>query len=146
MPRMGVAGSSDVMLDTRVLDQILATCDTRAEDVCTRIAYLVEQDAKMNAPYDTGALSASISTTTRTSDGGGEGAAAAANPKAMAVSLPKPEAPYYAVVGPCVDYGIYQEFGTSRMAAHPYLLPAVDRAYAKFRDPSQWKGIFSGRA
>lgn len=144
MARMGVVGSSDVMLDTRVLDQILATCDTNAENVCTRVALLVEQDAKMNAPYDTGALSASISTTTRTGDGGGEGAALAANPKAMTVSLPKPAAPYYAVVGPCVEYGIYQEFGTSRMAAHPYLLPAVDRAYAKFRDPSQWKEIFRG--
>ena len=145
MARMGVVGSSDVMLDTRVLDQIIATCDTNAETVCVRVGYLVEQDAKMNAPYKLGALSGSIETVTREGEShDGRGAALDANPKVNVVEIPKPVAPFYAHVGPCVEYGIYQEFGTSRMAAHPYLLPAVDRAYAKFRDPSQWKEIFRG--
>lgn len=29
-------------------------------------------------------------------------------------------------VGPSVEYGLYQEFGTRRMAAHPYLIPAAE--------------------
>jgi HK97 gp10 family phage protein len=31
-----------------------------------------------------------------------------------------------------VEYGIYQEFGTSRMAAQPWLIPAVEKWREKF--------------
>lgn len=37
-----------------------------------------------------------------------------------------------AVVGTPVHYAIYVEFGTSRMAARPYLLPALERAKKPF--------------
>ena len=33
---------------------------------------------------------------------------------------------YSGLVGTAVDYGIYQEFGTRKMKAQPYLAPAVD--------------------
>ena len=31
------------------------------------------------------------------------------------------------VAGPTADYGIYQEFGTSKMAGQPYMNPALDQ-------------------
>lgn len=62
----------------------------------------IERDAKILSPVDTGDLENSISTTV--SDAG------------MTVE-----------VGPTVDYGIYQEFGTSTMPGTPYLGPASDR-------------------
>ena len=34
-------------------------------------------------------------------------------------------------VGTNVEYAVYVEFGTSRMAAQPYLRPAAERAMAK---------------
>lgn len=69
-------------------------------------ALRIERDAKIMAPVDTGNLRNSISTTLA---GDGRGARMTAE------------------IGPTASYGIYQELGTSRMAAHPFLFPAADR-------------------
>lgn len=69
-------------------------------------AYRMEATAKAAAPVDTGALKSSISTSF---EGGGRYGAIAA------------------VIGPTVDYGLWQEIGTSRMPPQPYLGPAFDR-------------------
>lgn len=71
----------------------------------------IEADAKNLSPIDTGALRNSIS-----SDITGNGSFTT-----MAGE-----------VGPTVDYGIWQEIGTSRMAAQPYLAPAFDRRIPGF--------------
>jgi HK97 gp10 family phage protein len=39
-----------------------------------------------------------------------------------------------AVIGPSVDYGLYVEFGTRRMAARPYMRPAAEAVYPRFTD------------
>ena len=59
---------------------------------------LVEADAKAMAPVDTGALRASITS----------------KPAGMRCDI-----------GTNVEYAIYQEFGTYKMAAHPFLVPAL---------------------
>lgn len=59
---------------------------------------LVETDAKAMAPVDTGLLRGSITSV----------------PEGMTCEI-----------GTNVEYGIYQEFGTYKMAAHPYLVPAL---------------------
>lgn len=71
----------------------------------------IEADAKAEAPVDTGALRNSIST-----DITGDG-------RFLSMA---------GEVGPTVDYGIWQEIGTSRMPAHPYLAPAFDRRAPTF--------------
>ncbi|WP_435744908.1 HK97-gp10 family putative phage morphogenesis protein [Nocardioides sp. SYSU DS0663] len=71
-----------------------------------RTALAIEADAKALAPVDTGALQGSISTTI--SGDGRHGAMAAE-------------------IGPTVDYGVYQEYGTSTQAGTPFLGPAFDR-------------------
>lgn len=70
-----------------------------------KTAYGIERSAKANAPVDTGALRNSISTSFA---GDGRSGAMAAE------------------IGPTVDYGIYVEFGTSRMAGQPFMGPAYD--------------------
>lgn len=70
----------------------------------------VEADAKSLAPVDTGALRSSIASTI---SGGGS--------------------TITGEVQPGVNYAIYQEMGTSRMAAQPFLFPALERQAGPFQ-------------
>ncbi len=80
----------------------------KAKAVVAEHAYLLEQKAKDKAPFKTGALKNSIST--EFEEGG-----------------------LRAIVAPHVEYAIYQELGTYKMAAHPYLGPAAEEVGPKFR-------------
>lgn len=66
----------------------------------------IQRDAKILAPVDTGNLRSSIST-----DYTGDGR----------------HGTMTAEIGPTAHYGIYLEFGTSKMRAQPFLFPATDR-------------------
>lgn len=68
----------------------------------------IETYAKVLAPVSTGALRDSI---TAQSDGD-----------------------LSAVVGSDLDYAVYQEYGTSRMPAQPFLTPATDQGAVDFAD------------
>lgn len=83
----------------------------KAAAVFRKTIHDIEADAKTLSPIDTGALRNSIS-----SDITGSGSFTAMTGE----------------VGPTVDYGIWQEIGTSRMAAQPYLAPAFDRRVPGF--------------
>lgn len=69
-----------------------------------RTAFKIEQRAKILAPVDTGNLRRSIQTAF--------------------------EGDLTAVVFVAAEYGIYVEFGTRRMRAQPFLLPAAEEAIA----------------
>lgn len=71
-----------------------------AEVVVAKGAHDVVADAQVLAPYEFGTLTASIG----------------ADVDALSF-----------VAGPTVEYGEYQELGTSKMAPQPYLAPAFDR-------------------
>lgn len=77
-----------------------------------RAAYAIQADAQALAPVDTGTLRASISTSI---EGDGRFGAMTAE------------------IGPTVEYGIYQEFGTSTQPGQPYLTPAFDRQVGSFQ-------------
>lgn len=77
----------------------------RAADAIAKTALDIERDAKMLAPVDTGYLRNSISV-----DVGGTAWGR-----------------LHAEIGPTAEYGVYVEYGTSRMAPQPYLGPAADR-------------------
>lgn len=70
-----------------------------AERVVAKVAHDIEASAKANAPVDTGNLKGSIS-----SDVNG----------------------LTAEIGPTASYGGFQEYGTSKMHAQPFMGPAVD--------------------
>lgn len=75
-----------------------------------RIALEIEGEAKRLAPVDTGNLKSSLRTEK-------------ADPDGLSV-----------LVGSFgVNYAAYQEFGTSRMKAQPYLRPAVEKLKARLR-------------
>lgn len=89
-----------VKLDTKVLDRMRKDLDMNTDQVLAGIAHAVEGEAKMKAPYLTGALKNSI------------------------ITVKKRLGLYWVQDG--VEYGVYQELGTSRMAAHPFLVPAIE--------------------
>lgn len=87
------------------IPQIVAQMQARAIQAVARTVFEIEGSAKMRAPVDTGALRASI---TGEADG-----------LSGTVSTDR-------------DYAAYQEFGTSRMAAHPYMVPAAEAGMQTF--------------
>jgi len=103
-----------IKLDTRILDRMARDLNRNTDRVIATIAHQVEAEAKQLAPVDTGALKSSIHT-------GRVGVA-------------------HYVVADGVEYGIYQELGTSRMAAHPFVIPAVESVGRQIVD--RWGPIF----
>lgn len=84
-----------------------------AATVVRRTAAAIERDAKIFVPVDTGNLKNSISTDILGSGAGVE---------------------IEAQIGPTASYGVYVELGTSRMAPHAYMGPALDRNSPGFVD------------
>ena len=107
-----------VFTDTRNLNNLIRRIPQRARDRVKAVAFQIEALAKMKAPVDTGSLRNSIYTSLKDEN----------NPPEVATeALPNPSNELTAFVGPSVEYGIYQELGTSTMDAQPYLLPAARR-------------------
>jgi HK97 gp10 family phage protein len=91
-----------VIIDTKKLDDFAKKINGTTSDALKSVALQTEGLAKTYAPVDTGALKNSLHTEK------------------------KAELSY--IVGDGVEYGIYQELGTYKMAAHPFLVPALKRA------------------
>lgn len=72
----------------------------KAAAVIRKTASDIEADAKNLAPVDTGNLRSSIGKSVNA---------------------------LHAEIGPSAEYGIYQEYGTSKMAPQPFMGPAFDR-------------------
>ena len=79
------------------------------EKATKQTALAAQADARDNAPVDTGNLKQSISTEH-------ERSAEAAT----------------STVYTNVEYGLYQEMGTVKMAAHPYMMPALNANKSTF--------------
>lgn len=104
-----------VTMDFRPLDKLTEQTRPRAEALLKQAAFEVEAEAKKRAPVDTGALRNSLTT---------EGVGSQ----------------LYWQVHDGVEYGIFQELGTSRMAAQPFLVPAVESLRGKFE--RLWAELF----
>lgn len=105
-----------VFTDTSNLNRLISRIPGNRAKVVKSIAFQVEAIAKMKAPVDTGALRNSIYTATSESN---------TPPTEATEQLPTPDNEVTAFVGPSVEYGIYQELGTSFFSAQPFLLPAL---------------------
>lgn len=103
--------SSQVLALSGAIRKNAGAVGARTAAAIRKTAHDIEADAKGFAPVDTGFLRNSISTTISGDGRFGEIAA---------------------VIGPTAEYGIYQEVGTSKMPAHPYLAPAFDRRIGGF--------------
>ena len=107
--------NSRVTTDTTRLNRLIDRIPGNRKKAIKAVGFRVEALAKMKAPVDLGNLRNSIYM--RSSE---------ENPVSEIATeeLPKPpESSVY--IGPSVEYGIYQELGTSVMDAQPYMLPAL---------------------
>jgi len=108
----------EVKLDTRELERIAKGLNANVDDVLGILAHQVEGISKALAPVDTGALKSSINT--------------------------KRVKNNYWRVQDCVEYGIYQELGTSRgVPPHPFMVPAAEKVAKDLSDGQIWRRIFS---
>jgi HK97 gp10 family phage protein len=99
-------------------------------------AFNIEARAKNEAVVDTGAMRAAIYTVTRNSSGYSSAAAQAESlqPGApMQTEVPPPEKDTSAVVHAGMNYSVYVEYGTTKMAAQPFIAPAVAAEQPNFQ-------------
>jgi HK97 gp10 family phage protein len=104
-----------VTLDTKTLDRITAEANKEAAVIVKAGAFAVEGQAKTRAPVDTGALKSSLEAEENGS-------------------------PLRWWVHDGVEYGIFQELGTSKMGAQPFLVPAVEAVRDNWTD--LWRKFF----
>lgn len=104
-----------VSTDTGGLEKIMANCDSVTPETVRGFAAETEGYAKGFSPVDTGALRSSIQ--------------------------------WYMIgdatarIQPDVEYDIYQELGTYKMAAQPFLTPAIEAVAGKFISPNTWSPL-----
>lgn len=113
-----------------LIPEIGEKLEVAANQILRKAALDCEAAAKGNAPVATGFLRDSIYTRTATSSGYGQ----AGEPPPGAELLPEVDKPdsgtAYVAVG--ANYGVFVEFGTSKMAAQPYLVPAAEAVGPSF--------------
>ena len=97
-----------IVLDTAALDKIIAESKPKAAEIVHKYGIVITGDAAKGAPVDTGALRNSI-----TSESGMTG-----------------ELEF--TVSDGVEYGIFQELGTHKMGAHPFMVPALEKWADRF--------------
>jgi hypothetical protein len=135
-----------VEVDTSDFERFSVKLPLEIEQAVRRSAFFLEGHASLLAPYDTGALKASIYTDTFVSTEREraiataralwaarhlqvvEGDASEERASALGPIAPAPDSPrspFEAVVAAGMEYAIYLEYGTSRMAARPYFQPAI---------------------
>lgn len=115
--------SIEVKLDTKGLEALIKTSPEQVDTAVRATAFQVQGIAQMLSPVATGANRNSIYTKTSKGNVGSPGELGDILP---AVGLGE------AVIGPSMEYSFFLEFGTSRMAARPYLTPAAEQAQRLF--------------
>ena len=110
------------------LPELTAEIEKAASEIVRKTAYDLKALAQAEAPVATGFLKNSIYTVTK-------GESTYTSIPSSGPTLPEVEPPTdattaYVAVG--AEYGVYLEFGTSHMAAQPYLYPAADAVRPAF--------------
>ncbi len=98
--------SLTIKLEFNRFPEIAEALPVETGEIVKETAYEIEGEAKVRAPVDTGALRASIET-----------------------SHP---ARTRSEVATGVEYGVYQEYGTVKMPAQPFMTPAAEAARPRF--------------
>jgi HK97 gp10 family phage protein len=111
--------SITVKLDTSKLEALIKDAPEQIDAAVRATAFQVQAIAQGLSPVLTGANRNSIYTKTSKGVNGSPGELGDILPSASIGE---------AYVGPSMEYSAFLEYGTSRMAARPYLTPAAEQA------------------
>lgn len=109
--KVEVIGKKEILNKLKAIDADLAT--KTLEQAAEAGAEIIEKAASQKAPRKTGKLATSITHEVKEPTRTGVEVAIGPNTKAF--------------------YGLFQEFGTSKMPAHPFLRPAFDENSSKVK-------------
>lgn len=123
------------MTDFNHIPALKAALHKAIAEHVAKTAQEVKDGAVARSPDETGFLESSIYLVTHESSTYGQGVGAAPEDATLLPEVQKPEDDQTAYVAVGASYGEYVEFGTSKMPAHPYLIPAADAARSAFADP-----------
>jgi HK97 gp10 family phage protein len=104
-----IEGLSDV---NSAFKKLQKACPEAAKKAITKAALLVEKEAKLRCPVDTGRLRSSITHEITEEFGGNANGA---------------------LVGTNTEYAPHVEFGTRKQKAQPYLIPALQEAVTRIK-------------
>jgi HK97 gp10 family phage protein len=113
-------------VDFNHLPEIKAAIHKAAVQLVKKAAFDVQAAAMSKAPVATGYMKSSVYTVTSDASTYGAGVVGGGPGSYLLPQVPKPPTDEIAYVAVGANYGIYVEYGTSRMAAQPYLTPAAD--------------------
>ena len=106
-----------VKTDTRGIEKIIANCDNLTPQIVATYGMKCSGYAKTFAPVDTGFLMNTIDSTMIDDT--------------------------TARIQSEAEYDIYQELGTYKMAAHPFLAPAAEQVAGEFLSPQTWTPLIN---
>jgi hypothetical protein len=134
-------------LDTSGLDKIVKNLDKNATKSGRKVAFWIEGRAKSYAPVQTSALRNSIYVNAKGENHYDEAASKVKSlqPGAETEEHPAPTGITMAVVGPCVEYAEYVEFGLkskSNYQAQPYFTSALMDAEVEFELEATWEDLW----
>jgi HK97 gp10 family phage protein len=101
--------------------------------IVKKAAFDVQALAQARCVVQTGYLKSSIYTHTFDSSTYGQGVVGGGPGAYLLPDVGKPANDQTAFVGVGANYGVYVEFGTSKMAAQPYLTPAADEVAPSYQ-------------
>ena len=111
-----------ISVNKEVLEKMIAAFDSNLADIGQRVGDELEGNAKGFAPVDTGWLRSTI----HQEYPGGDVLA------------------QIAVLEADCNYAIYQELGTYKMAAQPFMTPAIEELARLYFSPDLWMPLLGG--
>lgn len=108
------------------LPEVTAYIHERIEVACAKIAFDIEAHAKQNAPVHTGFLRAAIQAEPAEAAGIGSDLQSSGASNAQITAATSGISSHHWVVVSYAEYSAYQELGTYKMAAQPYMIPAAE--------------------
>jgi|SRR5579875_1871974 len=107
------------------LPEIAAALDPVLKKLLTKVAQATVEAAQANAPVQTGFLQSSIYYRTAEASTYGQGVVPGVGDSYMLPEVEAPSGDEVVVISAAADYAVFVEMGTHKMAAQPFLTPAV---------------------